>query len=108
RLGPGNDFGIDVGGHQKPSANVMETLDSFQYQNSAGTHQDSGRGLPDGDLDGVERIRRVEQDLYRRYVVVDQRADNILRFLGPHAAQDRNQRTLHRGKWDNAHSSDPL
>ena len=37
------------------------------------------------------------------HAVVDQRADDILRFLGPHAAQDRDQRTLHRREWDNAH-----
>ena len=81
----------------------MEPLDGFQRQDSAGADQDPGRGLLDRDLDGAKRIRRVERDLYRRHAAVDQRADDIPRFLGPHAAQDRDQRTLHRRKWYNAH-----
>ena len=85
----------------------MEPLDGFQCQDRAGANQDPGRGLLDGDLDGAEWIRRVERDLDRRHAAVDQHADDILRFLRPHAAQDRDQRTLHRGKWDNAHSFDP-
>ena len=105
--GAGNDIRIDVGGYQKPAANVMEPLDGFQRQDGAGAHQDPGRGLLDGDLDGAERIRRVERDLDRRHAAVDQHADDIVRFLGPHAAQDRDQRTLHRGEWDNAHSNTP-
>ena len=108
RPGARNDFGVDVGGHQEPAANIMEPLDGFQREDGARTNQDSGGRLLDGDLDGAEWIRRVERDLYRGHAAVDQCADDTVRFLGPHAAQDGDQRTLHRGKWDNAHSSDPL
>ena len=104
RLGPDDDFRIDVGRDKKPSTNVMQPFDSFQCKDSAGTNQNPGRRLLDGDLDGTERIRRIERDLDRRHAVVDQHADDSLRFLGPHAAQDRDQRALHRRKWDNAHS----
>jgi hypothetical protein len=82
----------------------MESLDGFQRQDGA-PHQDPGGDLLDGDLDGAERIRRVERDLDRRHAAVDQHADDIGRFLGPHAAQDRDQRALHRGERDNAHST---
>ena len=81
----------------------MQPLDGFQRQDGAGANQDPGGGLFDRDLDGAEWIRRVERDLDRRHAAVDQHADDILRFLGPHAAQDRDQRTLHRGKWDKTH-----
>src|SRR5690349_11707040 len=81
----------------------MEPLDSFQCQDGTGADQDSGRGLLHRDLDGAEWIRRVERDLYRRHAAVEQHADNILRFLGPDAAQDRDQRSLHRRKWHNVH-----
>ena len=97
RPGAGNDIRVDVGRYQQPAADVMQPLDSFQRQDGARTNQDPGRGHLDGDLDGAERIRRVERDLDRRHAAVDQRADDIGHFLRSDAAQDRDQRTLHRG-----------
>jgi len=99
----GDDLGIDIRAYHEPAADVMEPLHILCRQNGTRADQDSARGQLDRNLDGAERIRRIEGDLDGRHAKLDQHAHDALGFLRLEAAQDRNQLALHLRERDRVH-----